>query len=123
MALFVGVAGVGLALFSRAPIAIVLAALCQILQIPVFLIGPFQWTFFAGAYVVPYWQLGEGVAGMIGLKAKIDLSWGATDPTLLGINLAPLVILWLLLRKLPATEASHLSSDQGMAPADAGASV
>lgn len=110
-ALFAGVAVVGVALFYRARSAPLLATVCQALQVPVFIARSFQWTFFAGAYTVPYWQRGAGFSADIGLKANLQLSWAAaTDPTLIGVNVVPFVIIWLLLRKLPSVEALQLES-------------
>lgn len=105
IALFAVVAWAGALLSIGSPWGPSAATLVQLIQLPAIRVGSYLWTFFAGGYVVPYWQIGNGPGYALGVKASFQLSWGgAVEPTMIGMNVIPLVILWLLRRKLPSIE-------------------
>jgi hypothetical protein len=112
MGLFALVAWAGVLLSMRSPWGPTVATVLQLLQVPTVRVGSWLWTFYAGGYLVPYWQSEHTIGYVFGVRASFALSWGgAEEPTIIGINLIPFVILWLLRRKLPLTEALQLSSD------------
>jgi hypothetical protein len=110
--LFAVVAWAGVLLSSRSPWGPPAATLVQVLQVPTVRVGSYLWTFFGGGYLVPYWQVGDGLGFVVGVKANLQLSWGgAVEATIIGVNVIPFVILWLLRRKLPSSEALRPTSD------------
>ena len=126
LALFTVVAWAGVLLSIRSPWAERVTTIVQLFQIPVIRIGSFLWMFFGGGYLVGYWGTENGLGGMLGAKANLELSWGgAPESLVLGINLVPLVILWMLRRALPRKEAQSAAVDQtieSLAPVLASAS-
>ena len=122
--LFAVVAWAGALLSISSPWGPPAASLVQLVQLPAIRVGSYLWTFFAGGYVVPYWQVGNGPGYALGVKSSFQLSWGgAVEPTMIGMNVVPLVILWLLRRKLPSIEAMPVASQDlivGEAPRVAG---
>jgi hypothetical protein len=91
----------GVLLLLRRPSAFRLATLVQLLQLPVFTIGAWKWSFFAGLYAAILVSNAPGPLSFdLGAKAALILAW-AGEPSgevSLGINVVPLAVLWLLRR-------------------------
>jgi len=118
VAIFLLTGWAGVLLYTRSAWGSRLAAGLQLLQIPVFSAGALRWVFFAGAYVVPYWQRSAGWSVAIGLTADVEWAWRNPEGSALrGINLVPLVILYFLLRRLPSSEAMPLTTTAAVAAA------
>ena len=77
---------------------ILVSALVQVAQIPLWALGPSRWVFFAGVYLALLWRPGTSTI-LAGLKANVDVNWqGSQDATFIGINLVPIVALYFLRR-------------------------
>lgn len=113
--LLVGVAGV--MLYERSRRALWLVVPLQCLQIPVVKFAGAQWIFFGGGYLVGLWQAGSGWSAAMGVKANIEFAWRSAEPVLIGINLVPVVILWLAVAKLPSIESPPTSLATAISPA------
>lgn len=110
LGLFATVGWTGVLLSMRSPRAERMVVFVQALQIPVVSVHAYYWAFFAGGYLVPYWQTAAGMSGIVGVKAAVTVSWGhPSPPTLIGVNLIPPVIIWLARYRLPAVERADAS--------------
>lgn len=112
--LFGVVAFAGILILRRSRWGERIAIPIQLLQIPIVSVHPVRWIFFAGAYFVLSWKAGYDLDVYLGLKSSIDLWWSNPQfQTMIGINVVPFMIIWLLRRKLPLSEApTALTGDE-----------
>jgi hypothetical protein len=86
----------GILILRRHHRGIIVFGIVQLAQIPI--LGPSKWFFCAGPYLAPVWT-SDGSKLLYGIKATFSASWHSSDPvSIIGVNLVPLVILWLLYR-------------------------
>lgn len=93
---FGSVLAAGFLLVKRPLFGTRFAVVLQLLQIPVLSTGGFAFSFFAGLYAAVVSESGN-VHWLAGWKASLQLSWFATSG-FVGVNLAPLGVIWLLRR-------------------------
>ena len=118
--LFAAVILAGVLLLEAHPAGRILSSAVQLLQVPAVAAASWHWLFFAGAYLDLAW-LGGQPRLFGGLKADLDVAWaGAQQVTGVGINVVPLIVLWLLWRRSSQPAAAALSESAaagGNAPA------
>jgi hypothetical protein len=114
LALFAVAAWAGILLMMGTRWAVRVATCVQLAQVPVFIIGGWQWIFFAGVYLVVAWGFPGDIRAFVGMKASLQIAWSGEQGTMLGVNVAPFFILWLLRYRLPALERPRDASAPAM---------
>jgi hypothetical protein len=121
-AMFLIVVAAGLLLLRSRAGAIRLATAIQLLQIPVCTVGVWQWRFFAGIYVVVVTSNTRDSLGLeLGLKSLLTVSWAGELSAIssIGLNVAPIGVLWVLWRLARTTKAGRLPTGSAVAGAPA----
>lgn len=88
----------GILLDRRKRGATTIGLVLQALQVPIVSLSGSSWVFLAGPYLGPLWRGGRMTLAF-GISAKIEMgATGADATTMIGVNLVPLAVAWLILR-------------------------
>jgi hypothetical protein len=96
---FAVVALAGVLLLQRRRFGKALSVLVQVAQIPLWAVGTFKWTFFAGAYLALLVSRAPSASRLLlGISSRLDFAWGGAPAAsaVVGVNFAPFAVLFLL---------------------------
>ena len=94
-----------------------LSVAVQLLQVPIWSTESTRWGFFAGAYLAPV-LAAERITFVVGLKAAADISWANQQVNeFIGVNVAPLLIIWAVMRYARPRDRGTLGDGPAMSRA------